>query len=70
MQKPIQRVPYALIKKKLGKILLTFKEIQKILCEKLCMRMPLVIYNCAADFSLLNLPKVKSLGRSKPATNS
>jgi hypothetical protein len=25
---------------------------------------------CAADFSLLNLPKVKSLGRSKPATNS
>jgi hypothetical protein len=28
------------------------------------------IYNCAADFSLLNLPKGKSLGRSKPATNS
>jgi hypothetical protein len=28
-------------------------------------------YNmCAADFSLLNLPKGKSLGRSKPATNS
>jgi hypothetical protein len=26
--------------------------------------------NCAADFSLLNLPKGKSLGRSKPATNS
>jgi hypothetical protein len=25
---------------------------------------------CAADFSLLNLPKGKSLGRSKPATNS
>jgi hypothetical protein len=24
----------------------------------------------AADFSLLNLPKGKSLGRSKPATNS
>jgi hypothetical protein len=27
-------------------------------------------YACAADFSLLNLPKGKSLGRSKPATNS
>jgi hypothetical protein len=26
--------------------------------------------NCAADYSLLNLPKGKSLGRSKPATNS
>jgi hypothetical protein len=26
--------------------------------------------NCAADFSLLNLPKGKSLGRSKPATSS
>ena len=26
--------------------------------------------NCATDFSLLNLPKGKSLGRSKPATNS
>ena len=25
---------------------------------------------CATDFSLLNLPKGKSLGRSKPATNS
>ncbi len=25
--------------------------------------------SCAADFSLLNLPKGKSLGRSKPATN-
>jgi hypothetical protein len=25
---------------------------------------------CAADFSLLNLPKGKSLGRSKPTTNS
>ncbi len=25
---------------------------------------------CAADFSLLNLPKGKSLGRSKPATDS
>ncbi len=30
-----------------------------------CMALP-----CAADFSLLNLPKGKSLGRSKPATNS
>ncbi len=29
-----------------------------------------VIRHCAADFSLLNLPKGKSLGRSKPATNS
>ena len=27
-------------------------------------------HHCAADFSLLNLPKGKSLGRSKPATNS
>ena len=26
--------------------------------------------DCAADFALLNLPKGKSLGRSKPATNS
>ncbi len=26
--------------------------------------------DCAADFSLLNLPKGKSLGRSKPAPNS
>ena len=25
---------------------------------------------CAAGFALLNLPKGKSLGRSKPATNS
>jgi hypothetical protein len=30
----------------------------------------LYLHNCAADFSLLNLPKGKSLGRSKPATNS
>jgi hypothetical protein len=30
----------------------------------------LYIEPCAADFSLLNLPKGKSLGRSKPATNS
>jgi hypothetical protein len=29
-----------------------------------------ILYNCAADFALLNLPKGKSLGRSKPATNS
>ncbi len=28
------------------------------------------ILGCAADFSLLNLPKGKSLGRSKPATSS
>jgi hypothetical protein len=27
-------------------------------------------HHCAADFSLLNLPKGKSLGLSKPATNS
>ncbi len=26
--------------------------------------------DCAADFALLNLPKGKSLGRSKPETNS
>ncbi len=26
--------------------------------------------HCAAGFALLNLPKGKSLGRSKPATNS
>ncbi len=30
----------------------------------------MVYCQCAADFSLLNLPKGKSLGRSKPATNS
>jgi hypothetical protein len=29
-----------------------------------------LLNDCAADFSLLNLPKGKSLGRSKPATNS
>ncbi len=29
-----------------------------------------IAYCCATDFSLLNLPKGKSLGRSKPATNS
>jgi hypothetical protein len=28
------------------------------------------MYVCAAGFALLNLPKGKSLGRSKPATNS
>ncbi len=28
------------------------------------------MWTCAANFSLLNLPKGKSLGRSKPATNS
>ncbi len=28
------------------------------------------IFTCAAGFALLNLPKGKSLGRSKPATNS
>jgi len=28
------------------------------------------VHPCAADFSLLNLPKGKSLGRSKPATSS
>ena len=27
-------------------------------------------FDCAADFALLNLPKGKSLGRSKPETNS
>ena len=34
------------------------------------MRCILLINKCAADFALLNLPKGKSLGRSKPATNS
>jgi hypothetical protein len=29
-----------------------------------------IMHRCAADFSLLNLPKGKSLGRSKPATSS
>jgi hypothetical protein len=29
-----------------------------------------IVCSCAADFSLLNLPKGKSLGRSKSATNS
>ena len=27
-------------------------------------------FDCAAGFALLNLPKGKSLGRSKPETNS
>jgi hypothetical protein len=31
---------------------------------------PKLEYACAAGFALLNLPKGKSLGRSKPATNS
>jgi hypothetical protein len=31
---------------------------------------PFLTYSCAADFSLLNLPKGQSLGRSKPATSS
>jgi hypothetical protein len=30
----------------------------------------LYVQNCAAGFALLNLPKGKSLGRSKPETNS
>jgi hypothetical protein len=30
----------------------------------------LYVYYCAAGFALLDLPKGKSLGRSKPATNS
>ncbi len=38
--------------------------------EKLGKRSPAFITLCATDFSLLNLPKGKSLGRSKPATNS
>ncbi len=29
-----------------------------------------LVKGCAADFALLNLPKGKSLGRSKPATSS
>ena len=40
-------------------------------CVKKTMIKKFVLYfDCAADFSLLNLPKGKSLGRSKPATNS
>ncbi len=31
---------------------------------------PFIKHACAADFSLLNLPKGKSLGRSKPAISS
>ncbi len=30
----------------------------------------IIIRKCAAGFALLNLPKGKSLGRSKPETNS
>ncbi len=41
------------------------------LSSSFCCISPLGSINlCAADFSLLNLPKGKSLGRSKPATNS
>ncbi len=40
------------------------------LCETLQKLKLTEIDTCAADFSLLNLPKGKSLGRSKPATNS
>jgi hypothetical protein len=35
-----------------------------------CAKLSSLFKSCAADFSLLNLPKGKSLGRSKPATNS
>ncbi len=35
-----------------------------------CILFSTCINKCAADFSLLNLLKGKSLGRSKPATNS
>ncbi len=38
--------------------------------QRMDVRMKYTFYHCAADFSLLNLPKGKSLGRSKPATNS
>ncbi len=34
------------------------------------MRVDWYFRGCAADFSLLNLPKGKSLSRSKPATSS
>ncbi len=38
------------------------------ICSKI--RTDFCEWMCAADFSLLNLPKGKSLGRSKPATSS
>ncbi len=50
------------------------KVLEKIVAEKLTNHLLsnnlLYQHQCAADFSLLNLPKGKSLGRSKPATNS
>ena len=48
----------------LRKILKCFPRIICILFKSYCTQ----VYSCAADFSLLNLPKGKSLGRSKPAT--
>ena len=41
-----------------------------VLKYNVCLVLSLFMYLCAADFSLLNLPKGKSLGRSKPATSS
>jgi hypothetical protein len=39
-------------------------------CNKTFLEPLYVITHCAAGFALLNLPKGKSLGRSKPETNS
>jgi hypothetical protein len=53
--------------------------LRKIICLEPNMKLDSIVnevflyqnmYFCAADFSLLNLPKGKSLGRSKPAANS
>jgi hypothetical protein len=49
--------------------LVSSHEVAQALRQNLQLSKPLK-YSCAADFSLLNLPKGKSLGRSKPATNS
>jgi hypothetical protein len=57
-----------------------FKKIKGIINYKLCVKNYAIICkvkiyikgpsSCAAGFALLNLPKGKSLGRSKPATSS
>ena len=42
-------------------------------CRSICLTAEHITshnHHCAADFALLNLPKGKSLGRSKPATSS
>ncbi len=51
-------------------VLRTYRFFGQIERGTLCLIRLDLVGACAADFALLNLPKGKSLGRSKPATNS